>query len=201
MPPASTPCLAKQDRRTGGPRAAVPDPKHRELIRDIGTENRRVITMDWMLEGVTLIFGGTLTPAVSRVRDDSSTTTTAAYAVFLIVTTVISPRTRWPQHVHRLPALRGEPHYKRDTPAGNNRDLITAPPVNRGRRRRGRTCLTRNPRRHGSLRAGSSGSSGLPIVACTAGPVADSACGDRSPVVGAPCALPPSGDGRAAPAL
>ena len=36
---------------TAGPPAAVPDPKHRERIRDIGTENHRVITMEWTFEG------------------------------------------------------------------------------------------------------------------------------------------------------
>jgi hypothetical protein len=93
MSPASTRCLAKQDRGTAGPRAAVPDPKHRERIRDIGTENCRVITMEWIFEGVTLIFAGKLTAAVSRVSDDSSTTATAACIALLIVTTVISLRT------------------------------------------------------------------------------------------------------------
>ena len=32
---------------------------------------------------------------------------------------------RGPQHVHRLPAVRGEPPYKRDTAAGCDSDLIT----------------------------------------------------------------------------
>ena len=64
---------------------------------------------------------------------------------------------------------------------------------------RHRPCLTRLPGRHDFLPAGSSGSSGSPIAACTAGPVADSVCGDRSPAGGARCALPPSDGGQAAP--
>jgi hypothetical protein len=123
MPPASTRCLAKH-RGTAGPRAAVPDPTHCEPIRDSCTENRRVITREWILEGVTLIFAGVLTATAARVRDDSSTTPTAAYAALLIVTTVISPRTAH-RNVHRLPILRGEPRHKRDTPAGRNSGLST----------------------------------------------------------------------------
>ena len=60
---------------------------------DIGTENRRVITMEWIFEGVTLIFAGMLTAAVSLVGDDMSTTATVAFiatAALLIVMAVIS---------------------------------------------------------------------------------------------------------------
>lgn len=60
---------------------------------DIGTENRRVITMEWIFEGVTLIFAGTLTAAVSLVGDDSSVTATVTFiviAALLIVMAVIS---------------------------------------------------------------------------------------------------------------
>jgi hypothetical protein len=59
----------------------------------IGTENRRVITMEWIFEGVTLIFAGALTAAVSLAGDDSSMTATAAFiviAALLIVMAVIS---------------------------------------------------------------------------------------------------------------
>jgi hypothetical protein len=58
---------------------------------DIGTENRRVITMEWIFEGVTLIFAGTLTAAVSLVGDDNSATAVfTATAALLIVMAVIS---------------------------------------------------------------------------------------------------------------
>ena len=60
---------------------------------DIGTENRRVITMEWVFEGVTLIFAGVLTAAVSLAGDDSSATVTVAYlvtAALLIVMAAIS---------------------------------------------------------------------------------------------------------------
>ena len=60
---------------------------------DIGTENRRVITMEWIFEGVTLIFAGMLTAAVSLAGDDRSTTATVAFiatAALLIVMAVIS---------------------------------------------------------------------------------------------------------------
>ena len=49
--------------------------------------------MEWIFEGVTLIFAGMLTAAVSLVGDDSSTTAIVASAGLLIVTAVISPRT------------------------------------------------------------------------------------------------------------
>ena len=38
------------------------------------------------------------------------------------------------------------------------------------------------------------------IAACISGPVAGSVCGDPSPAVGAPCALPPPDGGQAWPA-
>ena len=68
----------------------------RSIVRgfgDIGTENRRVITMEWIFEGVTLIFAGTLTAAVSLAGDDGPITATVAYvatAALLIVMAVIS---------------------------------------------------------------------------------------------------------------
>ena len=68
----------------------------RSIVRgfgDIGTENRRVITMEWIFEGVTLIFAGLLTAAVTLAGDDRSTTATAAFiatAALLIVMAVIS---------------------------------------------------------------------------------------------------------------
>jgi hypothetical protein len=68
----------------------------RAIVRgfgDIGTENRRVITMEWIFEGVTLIFAGMLTAAVSLAGDDSSATATVAFiatAALLIVMAVIS---------------------------------------------------------------------------------------------------------------
>ena len=49
--------------------------------------------MEWIFEGVTLIFAGRLTAAVSRVRGDSSTTAIVASAGLLSVTAVISLRT------------------------------------------------------------------------------------------------------------
>ncbi len=60
---------------------------------DIGTENRRVITMEWIFEGVTLIFAGVLTAAASLAADSSSVTATVAFivtAALLIVMAVIS---------------------------------------------------------------------------------------------------------------
>jgi hypothetical protein len=60
---------------------------------DIGTENRRVITMEWIFEGVTLIFAGLLTAALSLAGDDTSATATVAFiatAALLIVMAVIS---------------------------------------------------------------------------------------------------------------
>jgi Co/Zn/Cd efflux system component len=115
------------------------------------TENRRVITMEWIFEGVALIFAGMLTAAVARVRDDGSTTPTAAYAALLIVATVISVRTAVRNTLIAYRLFATKHGHKRDTPAGCDSDSITLPPVNRGRRRRGRTCLTRQPRRHDFL--------------------------------------------------
>lgn len=68
----------------------------RSIVRgfgDIGTENRRVITMEWIFEGVTLIFAGVLTAAVSLAADNTSVTATVAFTVtaaLLIVMAVIS---------------------------------------------------------------------------------------------------------------
>jgi len=53
--------------------------------------------MEWSLEGVTLIFAGTLTAAVSLAGDDGPITATVAYvatAALLIVMAVISLLTR-----------------------------------------------------------------------------------------------------------
>lgn len=64
-----------------------------EGFGDIGTENRRVITMEWIYEGVTLIFSGLLAAAVSLIGDDTSTTATVVYvsiAGLLLVMAVIS---------------------------------------------------------------------------------------------------------------
>lgn len=64
-----------------------------EGFGDIGTENRRVITMEWIYEGTTLIFAGLVTAAVSLIGDDTSTTATAAYvgiAGLLLIMAVIS---------------------------------------------------------------------------------------------------------------
>lgn len=60
---------------------------------DIGTENHRVITMEWIYEGATLIFAGFLAVVVTLIGDDTSTTATVAYvatAALLIVMAVIS---------------------------------------------------------------------------------------------------------------
>lgn len=60
---------------------------------DIGTENRRVITMEWIYEGITLIFAGLVTATVSLIGDDTSTTATVTYAGIaglLLVMAVIS---------------------------------------------------------------------------------------------------------------
>lgn len=68
----------------------------RSIVRgfgDIGTENQRVITMEWVFEGVTLIFAGALTAAVSLAADNNSVTATVAFivtAALLIVMAVIS---------------------------------------------------------------------------------------------------------------
>jgi hypothetical protein len=54
----------------------------RSVVRgfgDIGVENERVITMEWILEGVTLIFAGVLTAAVTLAGDPSSSTATVVY--------------------------------------------------------------------------------------------------------------------------
>jgi hypothetical protein len=56
--------LAKQDRGTAGPPAAVLDPKHRERVRDVAPRTRRVITTGWIFEGVPVVFAGVLTAAV-----------------------------------------------------------------------------------------------------------------------------------------
>jgi hypothetical protein len=64
-----------------------------EGFGDIGTENERVITMEWILEGVTLIFAGALTAAITLIGDNTSTTATVAYvatAGLLIVMAVVS---------------------------------------------------------------------------------------------------------------
>lgn len=73
-------CLAKQDRGTAGPPAAVLDPEHRERVRDVAPRTRRVIAMGWIFEGVPLVFAGVLSAAVSLVGDDGSATVTVAYA-------------------------------------------------------------------------------------------------------------------------
>jgi hypothetical protein len=57
---------------------------------DIGTENRRVITMEWIFEGVTLIFAGALTAAVSLAGDDSSMTATVAFVVIAALLLVMA---------------------------------------------------------------------------------------------------------------
>lgn len=60
---------------------------------DIGDENRRLITMEWIYEGITLIFAGLVTGAVSLIGDDTSTTATVVYisvAGLLLVMAVIS---------------------------------------------------------------------------------------------------------------
>jgi len=60
---------------------------------DVGTENERVLTMEWIFEGVTLIFAGLLAAAVTLVGDNASTTATVVYAAIatlLIVMAVIS---------------------------------------------------------------------------------------------------------------
>lgn len=60
---------------------------------EIGTENRRVITMEWIYEGTTLIFAGLVTAAITLIGDDASKTATVAYvgiAVLLLVMAVIS---------------------------------------------------------------------------------------------------------------
>jgi chromate transport protein ChrA len=68
----------------------------RNVVRgfgEIGTENRRVITMEWIFEGVTLIFAGLLTAAVLLLGDSTSTTTTVvcvAIAALLLAMAVIS---------------------------------------------------------------------------------------------------------------
>ena len=70
-------------------------PTHRIVsgFGDIGTENQRVLTMEWIFEGVTLIFAGILTAAVSLVGDNTSTTATVAYiatAALLVAMATIS---------------------------------------------------------------------------------------------------------------
>ena len=68
----------------------------RSVVRgfgDIDTENRRVVTMEWVFEGVTLIFAGLLTAAVTMVGDRTSTTATVVYlavAALLVVMAAIS---------------------------------------------------------------------------------------------------------------
>ena len=81
--------------------------------------------MEWIFEGVTLIFAGMLTAAVSRVRDDSSTTATAAYAALLIVTTVISLRTAGRNTFIAYRLCAASLATQRDTAAGCDSDLIT----------------------------------------------------------------------------
>jgi hypothetical protein len=71
----------------------------RSVVRgfgDIGVENERVITMEWILEGVTLIFAGLLTAAVTLAGDPSSTTATVVYvatAGLLVVMAAVSALT------------------------------------------------------------------------------------------------------------
>jgi hypothetical protein len=68
----------------------------RSIVRgfgDIGTQNRRIITMEWIFEGVTLIFAGVLTTVVALAGDNNSTTATVVFiatAVLLIAMAVIS---------------------------------------------------------------------------------------------------------------
>ena len=68
----------------------------RSVVRgfgEISAENERVITMEWILEGVTLIFVGFLTAAVTLLGDPSSTTATVAYiasAGLLVVMAAVS---------------------------------------------------------------------------------------------------------------
>ena len=60
---------------------------------DIGTENRRVITMEWIYEGTTLIFTGLVTAAVTLIGNDASTTAAVVYVVtagLLIVMAVVA---------------------------------------------------------------------------------------------------------------
>ena len=73
--------LATQDRGTAGPPAAVLDPKHRDQVRDVAPRTRRVIARGWIFEGVTLVFAGVLTAAVSLVGGDGSTTVTVAWLI------------------------------------------------------------------------------------------------------------------------
>jgi hypothetical protein len=68
----------------------------RSVVRgfgDLDIENERVITMEWIFEGVTLMFVGLLTAAVTFIGDDTSKTATVVYvttASLLIVMAIIS---------------------------------------------------------------------------------------------------------------
>jgi len=68
----------------------------RSVVRafgEIGAENERVITMEWILEGVTLIFVGLLTTAVTFLGEASSTTAAVTYlasAGLLVVMSAVS---------------------------------------------------------------------------------------------------------------
>jgi hypothetical protein len=60
---------------------------------EISAENQRVITMEWILEGVTLIFVGLLTAAVTLLGDPSSSTAAVTYlasAGLLLVMSAVS---------------------------------------------------------------------------------------------------------------
>lgn len=68
---------------------------------EIGTENRRVITMEWIYEGTTLIFAGLVIAAVTLIGDDRSTNATVGYvstAGLLIVMATISLMTAGRNH-------------------------------------------------------------------------------------------------------
>ncbi len=98
---------------------------------DIGTENRRVITMEWIFEGVTLIFAGVLAAAVSLAAGNSSATATVAFTVtaaLLLMMAVISLLTAGRNKFHRLPAVRSDLLRQRDPAAGRRGYLKTRQP-------------------------------------------------------------------------
>lgn len=59
---------------------------------DISQDNKRIITMEWMIEGVTLIFTGLLTGVLTFLNPDHEVTSLAFILIvaFLIILAVIS---------------------------------------------------------------------------------------------------------------
>lgn len=68
----------------------------RNIVKDFGdisTDNKRIITMEWIIEGIALIFIGTLLLAVTFIGEKGSKTATLVYIssfLMMVILAVIS---------------------------------------------------------------------------------------------------------------